>query len=92
MTHQTNAAMFVAAGQALFGERWQQPLAVLLGWPVDERGQNRTVQRIKAAADAGQEYRIAPGVMAELSMHLMHRASDCRALSVRISKAAKAQA
>ncbi len=74
----TNAHLFVAAGQTLFGERWQQPLATLLGWPIDERGQNRTVQRIKAAAEKGEEYRINPAVMEELAKVLDERGELCR--------------
>ena len=84
MTTPTNAALFVAAGQALYGERWQQPLAVALGWPIDERGQNRTVQRIKAVADAGQEYRISPGVMADLAHRLQDRSEACAGLARQI--------
>ena len=74
----TNAHLFVAAGQSLYGERWQQPLAALLGWPIDERGQNRTVQRIKAAAEGGTEYRINPAVMEELAKLLDERGELCR--------------
>lgn len=77
----TNAALFVAAGHALFGENWQQPLAKALGWPVDERGQNRTVQRIKAAGEAGEEYRINPGVMVDLAALLQARSGQCAKLA-----------
>ncbi|WP_374387131.1 hypothetical protein [Brevundimonas sp.] len=80
MTH-TNAQLFADAGRALFGERWQQPTAELLGWPVDDKGQNRTVQRIKAAAEKGEEYRIAPGAMLELAQHLENRAGQCSTLA-----------
>lgn len=81
----TNAQLFAEAGRALFGERWPQPTAELLGWPVNEKGQNRTVQRIKAAADKGEEYRINPAVMMELSEHLATRATEARDLSRRIA-------
>ncbi|WP_338575755.1 hypothetical protein V8J38_11270 [Brevundimonas olei] len=83
----TNAQLFAAAGKALYGERWQQPLAALLGWPLDERGQNRTVQRIKAAAERGEEYRISPNVMQELSGHLDGHAALLQAISASIRDA-----
>lgn len=85
----TNAQLFAEAGRALFGERWQQPTAELLGWPIDERGQNRTVQRIKAAAEKGEDYRINPGVMAELAEHLAAKSTECRDLSRVIARAIK---
>lgn len=72
----TNAQLFVAAGQALFGDSWQQASARLLGWKL-VNGQNRAVQRIKAAADAGEDYGINPAVMAELADHLDKRAQTC---------------
>ena len=83
----TNAQLFADAGRALFGDRWQQPMAVLLGWPIDDRGQNRTVQRIKAAAEKGEDYRVSPDYMAELAAHLDDRAATCKALAERIRKA-----
>lgn len=77
----TDAELFAAAGRALYGENWQQPTAALLGWSVDGRGQNRAVQRIKAAAEAGQEYRINPAVMLELADHLARRATGAQAVA-----------
>lgn len=92
MTTTTNAQLFAYAGRALFGERWQQPTAELLGWPVDDKGQNRTVQRIKAAAEKGEEYRIAPGAMLDLAQHLAKRASDAKDLAKRIERMNKPKA
>lgn len=85
----TNAQLFAEAGRALFGERWTQATAELLGWPLDERGQNRTVQRIKSAAESGAEYRINPSVMAELAEHLAAKSTECRDLSRVIARAIK---
>lgn len=79
-TRPTNAELFCAAGRALFGENWQQPTARLLGWTLTN-GQNRAVQRIAAAASAGEDYRIAPPVMAELAQHLEKRSRDCAKLA-----------
>ncbi|MBG7616485.1 hypothetical protein IWC96_14500 [Brevundimonas sp. BAL450] len=86
--HQTHAELFCAAGRALFGENWQQPTARLLGWKL-VNGQNRAVQRIKAAADAGEEYGINPAVLAELAGHLADRATECKGLARRLATAAK---
>lgn len=87
----TNAMLFAEAGKALFGDNWQQPTAKLLGWPIDERGQNRTVQRIKAAAEKGEEYRINPAVMTELADHLGAKSTECRDLSRVIARAIAAK-
>lgn len=89
MTTPTNAMLFAEAGKALFGDNWQQPTAKLLNWPIDERGQNRTVQRIRSAAEAGAEYRINPGVMAELAEHLAAKSTECRDLSRVIARTIK---
>lgn len=87
MTTPTNAQLFAQAGRALYGDNWQQPTARLLGWPIDPRGQNRTVQRIKAAADAGEEYRIAPGVLAELATALQVRSDQAAAMAKSLNMA-----
>lgn len=52
----TDAQLFAAAGRALFGDNWGQATARLLGWKLDAKGQNRTLQRIQAAAKAGLPY------------------------------------
>lgn len=90
MTSRLNDAQLVAhAGKLLFGDNWQQPTARLLGWPIDPRGQNRTVQRIKAAADAGEEYRIAPGVLAELATALQVRSDQAAAMAKTLKTASE---
>lgn len=71
MTQPTNADLFAAAGAALFGDHWQSPVARLLNINL------RSVQYIAAAAERGAEYRIAPGVMAELGQHLKARSAAC---------------
>lgn len=81
MSQPTNAQLFALAGQHLFGERWTQPTAELLGWPLDERGQNRTVQRIKSAAERGEDYRIAPGVWRDLAKAATARAEALDAMA-----------
>lgn len=85
MTQPTNAQLFAIAGATLFGPRWQQPTAELLGWPIDERGQNRTVQRIKAAADNGEDYRIAPGVWRDLAKAAKTRAATLKVMAETLS-------
>lgn len=58
---QPDAAEKVArAGLALYGEDWAAPLARALGL------NERTVRRIRAAALAGEDYPVAPGVLADL--------------------------
>lgn len=74
MTTPTNAQVFAQAGEALFGAHWPAGMASLLGWPLDERGQNRTTQRIRAAASRGEDYRIAPGVWQEIAQAIRVRA------------------
>lgn len=85
----TNAQLFAAAGQALFGENWQQPTARLLGWKL-VNNQNRAVQRIKAAAEAGEDYGINPAVMLELAEHLAARSTECQDLAKKIGRQTKA--
>lgn len=81
MTAPTDAELFAAAGRALYGENWQQPTAKLLGWAIDQRGQNRAVQRIRSAAEAREEYRINPAVLLELAQHLQNRANVAAGLA-----------
>lgn len=81
----TNAQLFAAAGQALFGDNWGTPTAKLLGWKL-VNNQNRAVQRIKAAAEAGEEYGINPAVMLELAEHLAARSAECKDLSRKIGR------
>jgi len=69
----TDAQMVAAAGRALFGDDWQQDTARLLGWRTDGRA-NRRIQYIAAAAADGEDYRIAPGVLADLAEALELRA------------------
>ncbi|WGM47669.1 hypothetical protein KOAAANKH_02551 [Brevundimonas sp. NIBR10] len=84
----TNAQLFAQAGKQLFGDNWQQNMARALNWPIDERGQNRTVQRIKAAADAGEEYRIAPGVLTEIAGLMEVRSAQSKAMAKTLRAAA----
>lgn len=82
----TTAELFAAAGRALFGDNWQQPTAKLLGWAIDGKGQNRAVQRISAAANAGEDYGINPKVLAELAEHLAARSTECKDLARTIGR------
>lgn len=75
MIKPTNAQLFAVAGNTMFGPRWTQPMAELLEWPLDDKGQNRTVQRIKSAANKGEEYRIADGVFLDIAKHAREQAA-----------------
>lgn len=76
---ETNAQLVARAGRALYGADWQSPLARALEL------QLRTVQRIAAAAEAGQPYPVAPGVLTELSDKLRDHSAACAALASEIS-------
>lgn len=52
--------LIAAAGAAIYGDEWQNPLARDLG--INER----TMRRIAAAAKAGEPYPVAPGALADL--------------------------
>jgi hypothetical protein len=71
------------AGRALFGELWQQPLARLLNI------NSRTIQRIAAAARAGQAYAIAPDVLSRLVQALKARGPEIEASRVELEAALK---
>jgi len=86
MTQPTNAQLFVAAGATLFGPHWTQPTAELLGWVLDERGQNRTVQRIKASAQRGEDYRINPNVWRSLADAARARADALATMAAALSE------
>lgn len=81
----TNAQLFALAGQTLYGDNWQQPTARLLGWKL-VNNQNRAVQRIAAAANAGEDYGINPAVLAELAEHLAAKSLECREVSRKIAR------
>lgn len=76
----TNAQLFAEAGRTLYGDHWQSPMARLLGINL------RSVQYIAAAAEAGESYRIAPGVMTEIVDHLKERGRACQDLQSRIAR------
>jgi len=76
----TNAQLFAAAGRALYGENWQSPMARKLGINL------RSVQYIAAAAEAGNSYRIAPGIMSELVDLLKERRDVADVLQRRIAR------
>lgn len=77
----TDAQLFAAAGATLFGPRWTQPMAELLGWPLDERHQNRTIQRIKAEAERGENYRINPETWRVLAKEARERSQALRSMA-----------
>lgn len=78
-TRPTNAELFADAGRALFGDMWQSPMSRRMGINL------RTVQYIAAAAEKGESYRIAPGVMTELVDILRDQSTLCRDLSRKIA-------
>ncbi len=82
----TNAQLFAQAGRALFGDLWQSSMSRLLGMNI------RSVQYIASAADKGEEYRIAPGVLVELAQHLASRSEECRSLARTIGRAVQPKA
>lgn len=80
------ARLVAAAGEALYGPRWQQPLARLLGLSLDAKGHNRTIQRIAQAArdnDPGQ--RVAPEMLRVLQHALLERSGRCAAAAKAIA-------
>lgn len=81
MTSPTKAQLFAIAGATLYGPHWTQPMAAMLGWPLDERGQNRTIQRIKAAAERGEDYRIAPGVWRDIAKTATDQAAALKSMA-----------
>ena len=85
MINPTKAQLFAIAAAHLYGPHWTQPMAAMLGWPLDERGQNRTIQRIKAAAERGEDYRIAPGVWRDIAKEATARAGALKSMAATLS-------
>jgi hypothetical protein len=65
------SVMLAQAGEALFGENWQSPLARAL------RVNVRTMQRIAAAAHRREAYPVAPQVLDGVVGLLAARAEQC---------------
>lgn len=66
----TNAALVARFGLAVFGPEWGAALARLTGT------NERTVRRIKAAAEAGRDYPAARGVLVALHAALARLAAE----------------
>lgn len=82
MTADPTAAEVVAlAGRALYGESWQTDMARALGV------QLRTVQRVAAAAAAGQDYAAARAWLDDLAVIVKERAVALSAVGALLERA-----
>lgn len=79
-THEARAALVCTAGLTLYGEEWCAHLAR------DLRVNERTLRRIRAAYLAGEDYRIADGLLADLAAFLRGRADTLQAVAASIGR------
>ena len=73
-----NAALFAEAGEVLFGREWRRSMAKALNMA------ERTVNRIGAAAAAGEEYPLNPNLGPEIAGLLREHARGAEALAKRL--------
>ncbi len=73
-----NAALFAEAGEVLFGRDWRRAMSRALGMA------ERTVNRIAAAALAGEDYPVNPNLGPEIARLLRQHARDAEALAERL--------
>lgn len=74
----TDAELVVECGAALYGERWQSPLARALGLDL------RTMQRLARAVRDGGDYPVGPAVMLNLRSLLRSHAIKLEQLARRV--------
>lgn len=79
----THPQILEAAGQALYGEGWQTPLAAALPNRHGDSTNPRTIRRWLAGAQP-----VPPAALARIGLLLDAHAGDCRALAAVAKQAA----